>query len=71
LKHTCHAKGCEVLVAPRLLMCLKHWRKVPLELQRKVWAHYRPRQEIDKRPSAAYLDAAQAAIDAVAALEGK
>lgn len=67
--HHCHAKGCPKIVPPKLLMCLKHWRMVPRELQKAVWATYRPGQEVDKRPSEAYLKAARAAIDAVAAKE--
>lgn len=68
-KHTCHAKGCPKNIPPKLLMCLRHWRMVPRELQRAVWATYRPGQEVDKRPSEDYLKAARAAIDAVAAKE--
>lgn len=68
-QHTCHAKNCTKVVPPRLLMCLKHWRMVPRELQHAVWATYRPGQEVDKKPSRAYLDAARAAIEAVAAKE--
>lgn len=67
--HVCHAEGCAVRVPPRLLMCRDHWRMVPAPLQRRVWATYRPGQEVDKRPSPEYLAAARAAIDAVAELE--
>lgn len=67
--HTCHAKGCKKVVPPRLLMCLPHWRKVPADLQARVWATYRPGQEVLKDPTPEYLEAAQAAIDAVAAKE--
>jgi hypothetical protein len=35
--------------------CREHWRMVPRWLQRALWAAYRPGQERDKRPSAAYL----------------
>lgn len=69
-KHGCHARGCRAEVPPRLLMCPRHWRMVPRSLQCNVWAHYRPGQEVDKRPTVAYLDAADAAIRAVAAREG-
>lgn len=68
--HTCHAKGCTKSVPPKLLMCLHHWRMVPADLQKAVWATYRKGQETDKRPSREYLDVARAAIDAVAAKEG-
>jgi hypothetical protein len=43
---------------------------VPAELQACVWATYVPGQEIRKDPSRSYLEAARAAIDAVAELEG-
>jgi hypothetical protein len=43
-------------------MCKAHWRKVAPHLQRAVWDGYRPGQCDDKRPSKAWLDAADAAI---------
>ena len=67
--HICHAIGCTVVVPPRLLMHLQHWRMVPKDLQRAVWAAYRQGQEQDKRPSKAYLQAAARAIIAVAEQE--
>ncbi len=63
--HRCHAIECDTPVPPRLLMCARHWRMVPRKLQRRVWATYRPGQEIDKQPSAEYLEAQQAAVAAV------
>lgn len=70
MSHVCHARGCKTPVPPKLLMCRKHWRMVPRKLQAAVWAHYRPGQEVDKRPTTDYLDAADAAIRAVAQKEG-
>lgn len=67
--HLCHAKGCEKEVPPARLMCLAHWRMVPRPLQNRVWATYCPGQEIRKDPSAEYLEAMNAAINAVAARE--
>lgn len=64
--HTCHAIGCNVEVPPCLLMCSKHWRMVPINLKREILASYRPGQEIDKKPSQKYLNAAGAAINAIA-----
>lgn len=64
-EHLCHARGCSEPVPPKLLMCAKHWRMVPANLQAAVWRTYRAGQEIDKRPSHDYLDAARAAIAAV------
>jgi hypothetical protein len=42
---------------------------VPRELQVKVWAHYRPGQEVTKDPSRDYMTIANRAIAAVAARE--
>ena len=68
--HLCHARGCARPVPPRLLMCLRHWRMVPPEIQKLVWKHYRPGQEIDKCPSREYLAVMKRAIDSVAEQEG-
>lgn len=67
--HLCHADGCATDVPPRMLMCRRHWALVPQALQRQVWATYRSGQEVDKRPSRAYLVAADAAVAAVARIE--
>lgn len=69
--HTCHALGCRAFVAPKLLMCGKHWRMVPPEIQRQVWATYRSGQEVDKNPSFEYIQAQKRAVAAVAQLEGR
>ncbi len=50
-------------------MCFKHWRMVPKNIQREVWATYRPGQCDDKNPSALWHKAADKAIAAVAAKE--
>jgi hypothetical protein len=60
--HTCHATNCNQRIPPCLFMCLKHWRMVPSEMQKRIWATYRPGQETDKRPSVEYLSATQEAI---------
>ena len=70
MNHTCHAVGCTKAVPPKLLMCLKHWRMVPNDLQKLVWKHYRPGQEIDKRPSVGYMEVQERAVNAVAQREG-
>jgi hypothetical protein len=67
--HRCHAIECETEVPPWQLMCRRHWLIVPAELQREVWRHYKPGQEISKQPSRDYLAAAEAAIEAVAKIE--
>jgi len=70
-EHCCHARGCEVAVPPEKLMCFNHWRMVPRQIQQAVWANYRLGQCNDKRPSLAWLQAADAAIGYVARLERK
>jgi len=67
--HHCHARGCATSCPPEHLMCARHWRMVPSDLQRAVWATYRPGQCDDKRPSAAWHAAADAAIAHVAERE--
>lgn len=69
MDHLCHALRCHSPVDPARLMCLRHWRMVPRDLQRAVWAAYVPGQERRKDPSRAYLTAARAAIQAVSRKE--
>jgi hypothetical protein len=71
VKHACHARGCDIAVPPKMLMCLRHWRMVPRLVQARVWAAYRPGQEVRKDPSGEYMLAYNAAVDAVAAKEGR
>lgn len=71
MTHLCHARACQAPVPPSRLMCLRHWRMVPKALKDAVWAAYVPGQEVRKDPTEEYLDAALAAIDAVAAKEGQ
>jgi hypothetical protein len=71
MAHTCHAFECTKVVKPEMFMCLSHWRRVPRELQRRIWALYRPGQCDDKNISNGYALTAKAAIVAVAKLDGK
>lgn len=68
--HHCHAHGCDEKVPPELLMCSRHWKRVPKKLQKAVWANYRPGQCDDMSPSKEWHKAADAAILAVAKKEG-
>lgn len=65
MKHTCHARGCQVEVKPELLMCLKHWKLVPKAIQKRIWAYYRVGQCDDKNPSEEWIEAANEAIRVV------
>lgn len=39
--------------------CAAHWFRLPKRLRDRIWATYRPGQEITKTPSADYLEAAR------------
>jgi len=58
-KHTCHWPGCSQIVPAAMWGCRKHWYKLPLALRQRIWATYRPGQEVTKTPSTAYIDAAR------------
>jgi hypothetical protein len=58
--HTCHWPGCPAKVPPAMWGCRKHWFTLPKMLRDRIWANYRPGQEIDKRPSETYLEVASA-----------
>jgi hypothetical protein len=57
--HTCHWTGCTRQVPPAMWGCRPHWYKLPARLRTAIWRAYRPGQERDMRPSAAYLEAAR------------
>lgn len=61
MTHHCHWVGCTVPVPPKMWGCRRHWFALPAEIRRRIWATYRPGQEITKDPSAEYVEAAGAA----------
>jgi hypothetical protein len=69
--HKCHAEACTKAVPPELLMCPRHWYKVPVHIRRMVRCFYRKGQEVDKQPRLDYLLWAKKAVDAVAIAEGR
>ena len=69
VEHVCHAMSCSARVRPEYLMCSRHWRLVPSDLQAKVWRRYRRGQCDDKSPSAEWHAAANSAIRWVAMIE--
>ena len=71
MNHHCHAVDCDIAVPPKMHMCLKHWRMVPKAVQELIWKHYRPGQEIDKKPTIDYIATAFVSISCVALKEGK
>jgi hypothetical protein len=58
--HLCHWPGCTVEVPPKMWGCPKHWGMLPMHLRAAIWKHYRPGQEVDKKPSAFYVEAERA-----------
>lgn len=59
--HICHWPGCTRSVKPAFWGCREHWYMLPPLIRAKIWATYRPGQEVSKTPSPAYLEAARAA----------
>ncbi len=53
--HHCHWPGCDKQVPPAMWGCKAHWFKLPAGLRARVWATYRPGQEITFTPSENYL----------------
>lgn len=54
-KHHCHWPGCEKEVPPAMWGCRQHWYKLPMRLRNKIWAAYRPGQELSQTPSRQYV----------------
>lgn len=67
MSHTCHARGCDRAVPPKMFMCKGHWLSLPEPMRDAIWAAYRPGQEVTKTPSREYLTVARAAINWLAA----
>ncbi len=65
--HACHWPGCTAQVPPAMWGCREHWFRLPKSLRDRIWAAFRPGQEIDKRPSTEYLAVAREAQDWIAA----
>ena len=62
-KHHCHWPGCDKQVPPAMWGCGKHWFALPAALRSKVWATYKPGQEVAGTPSAAYVAVAKEVQD--------
>jgi hypothetical protein len=67
--HKCHAEGCPAIIATHLLMCRRHWRMVPPQIQRSVYQSWAVQQHISE-PVEGYVKARTAAIEAVKTREG-
>lgn len=62
--HTCKATGCQHVIVVKMLMCLDHWRMVPVEIRREV-LQLAKQVRYDKAVSDAYRDAVARAVAAV------
>lgn len=58
-RHHCHWPGCREDVPPATWGCYRHWKMLPKHLRDRIWATYRPGQEISKTPSRDYVEAAR------------
>lgn len=70
-EHTCHAKGCDIKVPPRMFMHREHWFMLPKAMRQAILNAYVPGQERRMDPSEEYIEAALAAVEWLAAKEGK
>ena len=59
MSHVCHWPGCQKEVPPVMWGCKPHWFALPTHLRNKIWAHYKPGQEITKTPTIGYINAAK------------
>jgi hypothetical protein len=53
--HHCHWPGCDQPVPPAMWGCKRHWFKLPKRLRDRIWATFRPGQEVNMTPSDEYL----------------
>lgn len=65
-RHHCHWPGCPKQVPPAMWGCRTHWFRLPASLRSRIWATYRPGQEVSMTPSEKYLEAAKAVQDWIA-----
>jgi hypothetical protein len=54
-KHFCHWPGCTVQVPPAMWGCRRHWFQIPRALRTRLWATYKPGQEITGTPTLEYV----------------
>ena len=67
--HNCHWLGCETQVPPTMWGCKSHWFKLPMRLRNKLWATFKPGQEVSGTPSKKYVKAALEVREWIAAKE--
>jgi hypothetical protein len=58
-KHHCHWPGCPKQVPPAMWGCYPHWMRLPKSLRDRIWATFRPGQEVSQTPSREYVEVAR------------
>jgi hypothetical protein len=70
--HCCAAEGCQLQVPLRLLMCVDHWRMVPVAVRREILGAWKRRRSADVSEQIdAVADYRGAVARAVAAVKEK
>ena len=59
--NSCVIVGCSGRIKKGLLMCATHWKMVPLPIQKSIYKHYKPGQNIFNA-SPAYMGVLKEAI---------
>jgi len=62
--HVCPVAGCDAQVVHGRLLCLRHWRRVPRPIQRRVWRWWRKLRCGELRARRLHDAACEAAIRA-------
>ena len=72
MSRSCDALHCSANIQTGRFLCIKHWRMVPLEVQRTINTRYRAcRADFGFLSDIAYLEACVDAIERIAVAEGK
>lgn len=71
MNHHCHVPGCKTATEPRMLTCAPHWRLVPADIQREVYATVGKRGKLIDASWAPWWRAQTKAIHAIMQAEGR
>ncbi len=58
--HACAAAPCREACPPAHLMCVRHWRMVPMALRREIWTALRAVRRVPATRAEDYLQAVRA-----------
>ena len=72
MSRTCDAFKCSTSTASGRFLCIKHWRMVPVDVQRAINSRYRAcRADFGFLSDVAYLQACVQAIEGIAQAESQ